>query len=201
MTEDIKNLIDKIQEEGVKSGQDKAKAIEEDAKRQAKEIIEKAKNEAEKIISDAKDKIAKMEESSKVSLKQSGRDLLILIKKEVNSLLGKLIVSNVRQTLNPDELAKIITTLIKDYKGKEDIIISLKKEDMEKLEKGFLGELKEEVKKGIVLRPSEDIQAGFIISYDGGKSHFDFTDKALAEYIGSYIKPKVGEILKEASNT
>ena len=201
MAEEIKNLIEKIQQEGFKVAEDKAKDIQEQAKHQAKEIIEKAKNEADKIISDAKDKIAKMEESSKATLKQSGRDLFILIKKEVNALLGKLIVSNVKQTLNPDELAKIITILIKDHKGKEDIIISLKKEDMEKLEKGFLGELKEEVKKGIVLKPSEDIHAGLIISYDGGKSHFDFTDKALAEYIGSYIKPKIGEIIKEAANT
>ena len=201
MAEEIKNLIEKIQQEGFKVAEDKAKDIQEQAKHHAKEIIEKAKNEADKIILDAKDKIAKMEESSKATLKQVSRDLLLSIKKEVNTLLGKLIVSNVRQSLNPDELAKIITMLIKDHKGKEDIIISLKKEDLEKLEKVFVGELKEEVKKGIVLRPSEDILGGFIISYDGGKSHFDFTDKALAEYIGSYIKPKIGEIIKEAANT
>jgi vacuolar-type H+-ATPase subunit E/Vma4 len=203
MTEDIKNLIEKIQEEGVKAAEDKAKQIENEARLYANQIIEKAKKEAEKIISDAKDKVAKMEESGKVSLKQSGRDLLISIRKEIDSMLNKIIKSSIQQSLSPEELSKIIATLIKDYKGKEkeNIIVSLKKEDIEKLDKAFLGKLQEEIKKEIVLRPSDDIIGGLIISYDGGKSHFDFTDKTLAEYIGSYIKPKIGEILKEAANS
>ena len=71
----------------------------------------------------------------------------------------------------------------------------MKKEDQEKIEKGLLAELKEEVKKGITLKPSEDIAGGFIISYDAGKSHFDFTDKALAEYFSLYLKPKIGQML------
>ncbi len=201
MTDDIKNLIEKIQKEGIKAAEDKARDIQEEAKLCASEIIEKAKKEAERIILEAKDNAAKTQESTRTSLKQAGRDLFISVKREVNNMLNKLIVASVRQSLAPEELSKIITMLIKDHKGKdkEGIIISLKKEDIEKLEKCFLNELKGEIKKGIVLKPSEDIQGGFIISYDGGKSHFDFTDKALAEYIGSYIKPKVGEILNQAA--
>jgi vacuolar-type H+-ATPase subunit E/Vma4 len=197
MAEDIKNLIEKIQKEGVKAAEDKAREIEEKAKLCASQIIEKAKKQAEGIICDAKDRVAKTEDSAKASLKQSGRDLLIAVKTEVNNILNKLIASSVRQSLDAQELSKIITTLVKEHKGKdkEGIIVSLNKADLEKLEKGFLGELKEEIKKGITLKPSEDITGGFIISYDSGKSHFDFTDKALADYIGSYIKPKLSEIL------
>jgi vacuolar-type H+-ATPase subunit E/Vma4 len=200
MAEDIKNLIEKIQKEGVKVAEDKAREIEEKARLQVSQIMEKAKKQAEGIICDAQDTVAKMEESAKVSLKQSGRDLLIAVKTEVNNILNKLITSSVRQSLDAQELSKIITTLVKEHKGKdkEGIIVSLNKADLEKLEKGFLGELKEEIKKGLTLKPSEDISGGFIISYDSGKSHFDFTDKALADYIGSYIKPKIGEILNPA---
>jgi len=200
MAEDIKNLIEKIQKEGVKAAEDKARQIEEEARLRASQIIDKAKSQAEMIIYDAKDKAAKMEESTKSSLKQAGRDLLISVKKEINTMLNKIIVSNIKQSLDSGELLKVITALVKEYKGKDkgEIIISLNKQDLEKLEKGFLGELKEEIKKGVTLRPSEDITGGFIISYDLGKSHFDFTDKALADYIGSCIKPKLGEIFKQA---
>ena len=81
-------------------------------------------------------------------------------------------------------------------KKPSDIVVSLKKEDLESLEKGSMGELREAVKKGITLRPSDDISAGFIISYDAGKSQFDFTDKSLAEYIITYLKPKLKDVLK-----
>lgn len=199
MAEELKNLIEKIHQEGVKAAEDKASNIEDEAKRQAKAIVEKAEKEAKNVIAEAEEKISKIEESGKVSLKQAGRDLLLSLRKEINAVLNKIVVSHVRKALNPDELSKIISTLIKDYGGGEkgDIIVSLKKEDLEKLKKGFLNELKDETKKEITLKSSEDIHGGFIISYDSDKSHYDFTDKALAEYIGLYLKPELSEMLKE----
>ena len=196
MAEEIKDLIEKIQQEGVRAAEDKAKEIENQAERQAEEIIRKAKLEAGKLIREAKEEIAKSQESSKILLKQAGRDLIISLKKEINKILDKLILFNVRQALGPQELAKILSSLIKNYSAKENVIISLNKEDLRKLEKGLLDTLKEEVRKGITLRSSDDIQAGFIISYDSGKSYYDFTDTALAEYIGSHLKPKLKEILE-----
>lgn len=198
MAEDIRGLIEKIQEEGIKAGEDKASQIESQARDAAQDIIGKAKSEAQEIIAQAQEKAAKTEESTKTLLKQAGRDLILSLKKEIDSLLNKIIVSEVRQALTADEIIKIITALIKDYakKDKEEIIISLKKADFEKLEKGFLTKLKEETKKAIVLKPLEDINGGFIISFDAGKSHFDFTDKALAEYISLYLKPQLREILE-----
>ncbi len=195
MAEEIKDLIEKIQEEGVRVAEDKAREIEDTARGKADEIIKKARAEAERITAAAKEQVARMQESSKTLLKQAGRDLILNLRKEIDAMLDKLIVSGIRQALSPEELAKILTTLIKDYSGKENIIISLKKEDQEKLEKGFLGALAQEARKKVILRPSEDIQAGFIISYDNGKSSYDFTDEAMAEYIGSALKPKLKEIL------
>jgi len=198
MAEEIKQLIEKIQQEGVKAAEDKAKVIEGEATRQAKAIVEKANLEAEKIIFEARRQIETMQESQKASLSQAGRDLLIALRKEINAMLDRLIASSVREALKPEDMAKFLSMLIKDYSGKpkENIVISLNKQDLEELEKGFLSRLKDETKKNIILKPSEEIIGGFIISYDAGKSHYDFTDKALAEYIGSSLRPKLAEILK-----
>lgn len=202
MVEDLKSLIEKINQEGVKAAEDKAKDIEIEARRRAGEIIEKAKKEAGKVIAEAKDEVARMEKSGEESLKQAGRNLIISLRKEITSMLDRLIMLRVREELSPGAMAKIITSLIKNYKGKDegDIIVSLNKKHLQNLEKGFLSKLKAEMKKGITLRQSEDIQGGFIISYDSGKSHYDFTDKGLAEYISSYLKPKLAELLKSASS-
>ncbi len=202
MAEDLKGLIEKIHEEGVKAAENKAKDIENEAKLRAQAIVDKAEKNAEKIIAEAKDEVAKIEKSGEASLKQAGRNLIISLKKEIESLLNKLIMLEIREELSPQVMTKIITTLIKNYKDKEkaDIIISLGKEDLKKMEKGFLKKLKSEVKKGITLKARDDIRAGFVISYDNGKSHYDFTDKALTEYIGLYLRPKLRDILKEAKS-
>lgn len=198
MAEELKDLIEKIQEEGVRAAEDKAKQVEEKASLEAESILAKARKDAEKIISEGNEKVARMEKSSKDSLKQAGRDVILGLRKEINTLLGKIIVSHIDQALTPAELLSIIKLIAKESKGKEkkEITVSLSKKDLEKIGKGLLKELKEEIKEGITLRPSEEIRGGFIISYDKGKSYYDFTDKALAEYIGSYIKPKLAEILK-----
>lgn len=201
MTEELKGLIEKIREEGVKIAEDKAREIELEAKKQAGAIVEKAKREATRLVSEAKEAIARNEESSRAALKQAGRDLLLSLRKEINATLDRIVTSHVHKVLTAEELATIISALIKEGRkdDKSGVIVSLKKEDIEKLERGFLSELRDEIKKGVTLKPSDDIQGGFIISYDSGKSYYDFTDKAIAKYITSYLRPKLAEIFNETT--
>jgi Archaeal/vacuolar-type H+-ATPase subunit E len=199
MAEEIKELIEKIRSEGVKAGEDKAKAIELDASKKARQIIADAEAEAGKILSEARESISRSESSSKSSLKQAARDVIIGLKKEILATLNNITLSHVQKTLTIEETGKLIAHLLKDCrpKSKGDVIVSLKKEDADKLAGVFMSELSEELKKDLVLKSSEDIRAGFTISYDRGRSYYDFTDKALAGYIGTYIRPKLSEILKE----
>jgi vacuolar-type H+-ATPase subunit E/Vma4 len=69
---------------------------------------------------------------------------------------------------------------------------------MELLERHYLHTLKQEMEREILLKPGDGIRGGFTISYDNGKSSYDFTDKALADYIGTYLKPKLNTILRGA---
>lgn len=197
MTEDLKGLIEKINQEGIKAAEEKAREIETEAKRRAEQIIGKAKKEAEKIIAGAKDETARMEKSGEASLEQAGRNLILTLRKEIGSMLDRIITLNLQEELSPGTTTHIISSLIKNYKGtvEGDITVLLNKEDLKKIENDFLDKLKKEVKKGITLKQSDDIKAGFVISYDKLKSHHDFTDKGLAEYISSYLKPKLAELL------
>jgi len=199
MAEDIQGLLKKIQEEGIKKAEEKAKEIEEEAKKHAEEILNRAKEEAERLLKEAKEKIIQQEAYTKTLLKQSARDILLTLKKEINALLEKIIRLDIQKIIGPEELAKIITTLIKEYNKEisSEIIVLLKKEDAEILESHYLNKLKEEIKKGITIRISDELSGGFLISYDGGKSYFDFSDKALADYIGNFLKPKLKDLLNE----
>lgn len=200
MTDDIKGLIEKIQQEGINTAQARAKDIEAQAKKEAQAIIEKAKADAKNLAQEARSNVSLMQRNTQDELIQVSRDMLLQLRKEINNTLNKLILTRVREALSPDELGKIIISLVKDYavQEKEGVVVSLNKDDLEKMGKVFLGELKEELKKKIVLKPSDDISGGFIISYDAEKSHYDFTDSSLAGYISSCLKPKLDQLLKEA---
>ncbi len=199
MTEDIKGLIEKIQKEGIVAAENKAREIEAEAIRKAEEIIAKAKVESARLLKEAKDNALRTEDSTKAALKQAGRDLLLVLKEEVNDALDKLISAAVRNALTPQELSEVISGIIHNLRAdkKGDIIVALSDSDKAKLEDSFLGRLKEELKKGIVFKGSDEISGGFVISFDQGKSQFDFTDKALADYLGNYLKPRLARIFKD----
>ena len=77
METQLKELIDKIQTEGVAEAEQKAGEIENEAKHKAADIIDKAKKEAERVLAEARSEAERMEDTGKATLKQSGRDLIL----------------------------------------------------------------------------------------------------------------------------
>lgn len=200
MAEEIRDLIEKINQDGIRAAEEKAQSIEAAAQRRADDILARARLEAEEMIAAAKDRIRREDEKEKILLAQAGRDLLLSLRKEINAMLERTTVSEIRQALTPEVLSRLLSDVVRNYSAGEssDITVFLKEADLEILEKSFLNRLREQTKKTIILRPAEEISGGFTISFDEGKSSYDFTDKALAEYIGTYLKPKLNHILKEA---
>jgi len=200
MAEEIRDLIEKINQEGIKAAEEKAQNIEAAAKQRADDILAQARLEAEEMIATAKDRSRREDEKGKILLAQAGRDLLLSLRKEINAMLERIVVSDIQQALTSEALFKLLSEVARNYCMGEssDITVLLNKEDLETLGKIFLPKLREETKKKIILRPAEEISGGFTISFDSGKSCYDFTDKALAEYIGTFLKPKLNQILEEA---
>jgi len=197
MAEELKELLEKINEEGVKAAEEKAAEIRNKAESQARSIIEDANDRARDIVESAGRRVADMEAGGKAALAQASRDMLISLRKEITAMLDKIVASHVHKALEHGELAKIIVALVREH-GKEaeaDIIVTMKKDDLDKLGRSFLAELRDEIKKGITLGSSDEIHGGFMISYDNGKSYYDFTDKAIAKYVSYGLRPKLAEIL------
>jgi V/A-type H+-transporting ATPase subunit E len=200
MVDEIRDLIEKINQEGIRAAEEKARAIEAAARQRADDILIQARLEEERMIAAAEEKIRREEANEKALLAQAGRDLLLSLRKEIQAMLGRIIASDTGQSLTPEALSRLVSDVVHRYSPGEqgDILVSLKKEDLEILEKHFLHRLREETKRNIVLRPAEEISGGFVISFDSGRSAYDFTDRALADYIGTRLKPKVRGILEDA---
>jgi vacuolar-type H+-ATPase subunit E/Vma4 len=198
MAQEIKDLIAKIQQEGIQVAQVQAAQIKTEADGVALKIISEAKIQAQKIIEQANIQAKKLDDSTQANLKQAGRDLLISLKQEIITMLDRLIKIDLQQALSVEALAKIISTLIKNTPLSlgSQIIVSLNKSDQDKLEQGFLKQLIEETKKSIVLKSADGIESGFVISFDAGKSIFDFSGQALSDYISNALRPELAKILK-----
>jgi cell division septum initiation protein DivIVA len=128
MAQEIKDLIAKIQQEGIQVAQVQAAQIKTEADGVALKIISEAKIQAQKIIEQANIQAKKLDDSTQANLKQAGRDLLISLKQEIITMLDRLIKIDLQQALSVEALAKIISTLIKNTPLSLGIRISLSKD-------------------------------------------------------------------------
>jgi len=196
MAEDLKRLIEKIQKEGVEAAKAQALEIETEAKTRAQAIVSKAKGEANQLLDEAKAEILRQKETATSLLSQAARDTVINLRQELLRKLSNVIKKETHAALKAKDLSEILIKLMKECckETVSNVEITLSKEDADKLTQAFISGFKEELKKGITLKTSDDMSGGFLISFDSGKSQFDFTDTALAEYLAQYVHGRLDEI-------
>ncbi|VAW19349.1 hypothetical protein MNBD_BACTEROID05-685 [hydrothermal vent metagenome] len=201
MPHQVQELIDKIKLEGVDVADKKAHEIELLAQQKADSIVSEAKAQSDEMIVTAKEEIKKMQESTQMALKQSSRDVILSLRKEIEGTLQGVVSNEIKDSLNADALSTILTEIIKDYlKGKkeESVEVVLSKANADKLKDGFIAKLQKQLKNPLTIKSSADVGAGFTISFDAGKSNYDFSDSSLAEYLSSFLNDRVSDLLKEA---
>jgi V/A-type H+/Na+-transporting ATPase subunit E len=202
MSQQVQELIDKIKSEGIEASEQKAEEIIANANQEARKIIDDAKAKGEYLLRDAKEEVKKMEASTNMALKQSARDTLLSLRKEVESILQKIVSNEVNEALTPENLSSILGEVIdkslQDKTTATNIQMALNSQDLQKIEKSFSAKLKDQIKQSVTFQSSDDISKGFTISYDEGKSCFDFTDESLAAYLSSYLNERVADLVKES---
>lgn len=200
MSENLKGLLEKINQEGIKSAEKKAGEIEDKARLDAEKVLSDARKLAGEIVQKAEAEVEKTQVNAELSLKQASRDLLLSLKEDIKKMLNKIIAGEIHKALSNEEIAGILAGLIDKYVEKngqaDDIKVLVKKEDLEKIKNSFMSKLKDRVKAGVEFRPSPNINAGFSISFDKGKLYFDFSDEGLLETLCAYLNPELAKIIK-----
>ena len=205
MAQQVQDLINKIKTEGIQAAEQKAAEIEAAARHKSDAIINDAKKRAEEMISEAKADIKKSQHSSEIALQQSSRNMLLSLRKEIQSLLKNNILNSTSEALNTEQLAKIIQTTVNNYTNKatavENVKLLLNADDLKKLKDGFLSDLQKRLKGSVEFKSSQDIGKGFVVSFDNGKSSFDFTDRSLAEYLSTFLNEELAKIVKNSTSS
>jgi len=200
MSENLKGLLEKINQEGIRSGEEKARLIEDKAKKDAEKILQDARRLADEIVQKARLEAEKTKVNANLSVKQASRDLLLGLKEDIRKTLNKIMAGEITKALSSEEIAGILANLIDKYADKngksDDIKILVNKVDLEKIKNTFISKLKDKIKAGVEFRPSQNINAGFSISFDKGKSYFDFSDEGLLETLCVYLNPELAKIIK-----
>ena len=205
MTQVVQELINKIKSEGLQAAEKSATQIKNKATKDAEAIVQSAKKQAEQIIADAEANVKKMQETTHLALKQSARDTLLSLRIKIETMLNDIIKDEVAGCLDISTLTTVIEAVTQGAVAAKTIEGSVKIElsqtDLDGLQKGLQAKLQKYVKEGIQLQASGTISKGFTISFDSGRSCFEFTDESLAEYLGSFLNARISELVKKSAES
>jgi len=201
MTEQVQELINKIKTEGIQEAQSKAQEMEAAAQKKADDIIASAEQKALHLMSDAKAHQERLQEATQKALAQTARDMLLKLRQEICAALSRIADQEVHQALSKDKLADLIEAVIKGYaKGSQSdgIVVLLGEKDYKALKDSLLVQLKKTVKQGVTIKASAHVSAGFTISFDEGRSSYEFTDETLVDFLSRSVNEDVAVLLNEA---
>ena len=188
MAEDLQNLLERINREGVEKADAQAQRIIAEAEAKAKAIVETAKAEAEAARRDAEKSAADYTERARVTLAQAARDTVDSITKSVTRLLEQLLAKDTAAALkNPDTVAKLIDAAAKDIPGGE-IALSGQLATALRAELAALGKF--------TVVTDEALASGFTVRLDGGRIEHDFTGETVAKFLARRLRSDLAELLK-----
>lgn len=194
----LKELIDKIRNDGVKDAEARAAAIIKEAEAKAEEIIAKAKKDASQFISKAKEEAQRNEQSGKEALRQAGRDLVLNLQARITELFDTIVKKEVAGAMDSKVLAETISSLITSWKGDvSDLKVLLSEKDFAGVEKVLMSKLAEQVKKGLEIKASKTLDAGFLVSVKDGSAYHNFSAEGIAEVLSEYLNPRISALLNE----
>ncbi len=201
MAEELQSFLDRIQQEGIKSGEDEAKNIIAEARAEAGLIIKRAKIESEEALRLAEKEADQLVAHGKEALRLAARDTLLSLRHELKTKMESLFRHLAGETLSPENTAAIIADIITKYHaaGIESLQIEvlLTPEQCQALEADLLSRLGSRLAETARISPVPGISGGFQLRIAGEEIIYDFTDEALAEALSTFLSPKIVALLKD----
>ena len=198
----LQDLIERIKKDGVATAEKQAAQIIDEAQKKSEEIISDAESKAAEIIKSAKAETERMEKSSEEAITQARRNMLLSFKDSLVQELDLLIQAETSKALSTDILKTLVPEVVKEWSKKNDaseLSVLLSEKDLKDLNSAFTQSLKDEIAKGLEVKPDKTMSAGFRIGVKNGSAYYDYSSESLAEMFAAYLNPKVAGLMKDAA--
>ncbi len=200
MSEELQNLLERIQKDGVEKAEGEADKIISEAKEKAETIIKEAKDQAAKTIEQAEIDGKAFAERSKKSLDQSARDVILSVKQAVDNTLKNIVSQNISEALSDDTLKPMLAQVAETYFSKKEdsgtIEVLINPEQQKKVTDFFMAKYANAMKSGLEVKADSGVVAGFKVSVVKDKVEHDFSEEAITDAICQLLRPALAEIVR-----
>ena len=196
----VQELLERIKAEGVDTARKEAQALLDEAKAKAESIIASAEARAGELDAATKLKIEAQENASRLSLVQASRDSILALREKVELFMREAIKRSTDELFSTSFLEKILPEiLVQIAKGTDkDLSVLLPEKSLKSLDSALAARLSAELKKKVLFKPFNAVDAGFYISVEGSSLRYDFSAEAVAEILAPRVNARLGECVKAA---
>ena len=191
MAEEIQQLLEKIQRDGVDKANAEAAAIVAKAKAEADAIVKKAQEDAAAAEAKGKADAEAYAARARETIGQAARDTVLKVKDDVSNLLTKLLAQNVSAAL-ATEAVPLAAAAVKELVTNGDAEVSTSA----KLVDALRAQLAAQAQNGVKVVADEMTGAGFTVKLDNGRVEHDFTDAAISEALAQRLRADLAKLLK-----
>lgn len=191
----IQELTEKLLNEGVERGKEKAQEIIDQATKQAEQIIADAKKQAENICLKADQDAKTLDQNTKSELKMFCDQALNALKTEIANVVNDKVVDETVKDVVDDKafMNEFMLKMAEKWGAQEDIVISTK--DAASLKALFAKKAKNLLDKGVKIEQVNGQNALFTIQPADGSYKVNFGNEEFEEYFKSFLRPQLVDML------
>ncbi|HEY9054157.1 MAG TPA: hypothetical protein VIO60_04995 [Rectinemataceae bacterium] len=196
----VKELLDRIQSEGVQAAEKRAHDIIAQAEERARAIMAEAEAKAAAAESQAKERIEQAERASRLALQQASRDTILALRQRVEAFLNAALVSSTKEALDAGFISRILPGILGAMASSSstDLSVLLPPAILQAFDDGLAARLSKELGKKVVFKPFAGLDAGFRVASEGSAAQVDFSAEAVAELLGSRVNARLAECLRSS---
>ena len=190
MAEELQQLLEKIQHDGVEKANAEAATILAKAKADAAAILKDAESKAAALRAQAETDAKAFEERAQNTISQAARDTVLEVKDAIGRMLEKLLAKDVAAALAvPSEAAKLALAAVNELGSNADVAAG------EKLAAALKAQLAADAKAGVKVVLDESVGTGFSIRLDGGRVEHDFSESAIVAALAQRLRPDLAKLV------
>lgn len=201
MADSIRELTEKIYNEGVAKAHDEAEMIVSDARKEAVEIVQTANQARNEILRQANREAEEIHRKTQSEIRLAAQKLLSNLKQSISeTLISKQLNSLTEQAFDDEKFVQeIMMTVVRTWAKHENeastLSILVAPKDKNKMDEFFKSRLEAELNQGVEISPDPNIHNGFKIGPKNGNYVISFTEKDFENYFRSYLKEKTWELV------
>ncbi len=196
----LKELTQRLYDDGVKNGESKAQEIVKQAEEKKAKMIADAKFEAEQLILHAKKEAEALRNKTEAEIKLSSQQSINELKNQITHLISSAISTDIKTTLNDKEFfQKVILAVVEHWfkKSGEDfnMTMQISQEGGEELKKVLEQKCTEKLKQGLEYELKNKKGMGFSVSPKDNSFILDFSPESFAAFFEDYLRIATKELL------